>query len=56
MKIEDKNLDEIYGGATTSLTSGIINALTSIIKVLLDAGRSVGSSIRRLTEDEMCPL
>ncbi|MCI8548436.1 MAG: hypothetical protein HFJ38_06060 [Bacilli bacterium] len=55
MKIEEKNLDSIYGGAT-SISSSIINALTNIIKILLDAGKGVGESIRRIQEKEMCSL
>ncbi len=48
------NLDEVIGGATLSGT--LINSFTSIIKVLMDAGRSVGSAIRRISENKVCPL
>ena len=58
MKLKDNNLDEIIGGASsTSLTGAVITALTNIIKVIFDAGNSVGTSIRRLTDQEgICPL
>ena len=58
MKLKDNNLDEIIGGASsTSLTGAVITALTNIIKVIFDAGNSVGTSIRRLTDKEgICPL
>lgn len=58
MKIKEKTLDEIVGGASsTSLTGAVITALTNIIKIIFDAGNSVGTSIRRLTEEEgICPL
>ncbi len=51
-KIED--LDSLVGGATISGT--LINSFTGIIKVLMDAGRSVGSAIRRISENKVCPL
>lgn len=54
-KISDNELCEIRGG-TTSISSGIINAFTNIIKVLYDAGHGVGSAIRRFSEKELCPL
>lgn len=48
------DLDSVIGGATISGT--LINSFTSIIKVLMDAGRSVGSAIRRISENKVCPL
>ncbi len=58
MKIGENSLDQIIGGASnTSLTGAVITALTNIIKVIFDAGNSVGTSIRRLTDEEgICPL
>lgn len=58
MKIKENSLDKIIGGASsTSLTGAVITALTNIIKVIFDAGNSVGTSIRRLTDEEgICPL
>lgn len=53
-KLKDQNLEEIVGGATISGT--IINAFTNVIKVLIDAGKGVGSAIRRMHDDKMCPL
>lgn len=52
--LNDNELDSIYGGATISGT--VINAFTNIIKVLFDAGHSVGSAIRRISENNLCPL
>lgn len=51
-KITD--LDQIMGG--TTLSASLLNSFTNIIKVLIDAGRSIGSSIRRIGEGEVCPL
>ena len=53
MNIDNKDLDKIIGG---SISGTVINAFTNIIKVLLDAGKDVGSSIRRIRDNEVCPL
>lgn len=55
MKKETReNMDLITGGITISGT--IINAFTNIIKILMEAGNGVGSSIRRIGEGKVCPL
>lgn len=51
-KIED--LDQVVGG--TTLSGALINSFTSFIKILLDVGRGLGSSIRRISENNVCPL
>ena len=53
-KINEEELERISGG--TSITGTLVNALTDIIKVLYDAGHAVGSSIRRIKEDNLCPI
>ncbi len=53
-RIEDRELDNIIGGDTISGT--VINAFANIIELLLDAGRRVGSAIRRVSEGNLCPL
>lgn len=53
-KVEYVELDAIIGG--DSISGTVINAFTNIIKVLMDAGRSVGSAIRRVAEGNLCPL
>jgi len=54
-KIEEEKLTTISGGNTT-ISGPIINALTNIIKALKDAGYSLGSGIRRISENNLCPL
>lgn len=54
-KIESNNLNKIWGGAT-SVSATVINALVNVIKVLKDAGYSLGSGIRRISENNICPL
>ena len=51
---ELQNLDEVVGGAT--LSASLLNSFTNIIKTLIDVGRSIGSSIRRIGEGGICPL
>ncbi len=53
-KLEEERLEQINGGA--SITGSLVNALTDIIKILYEAGHAVGSSIRRVSEGNMCPL
>lgn len=52
--INVSELEKIKGGETFS--ASIINSLTNLIKVLHDAGYSLGSGIRRISEDELCSL
>lgn len=54
-KINDKDLLLIVGGATT-LSGTILNQLNKLISILVDSGKSLGSSIRRISEDKICPL
>ena len=54
-KLDNETLNKIRGG--DSYVSGpIIGAIVSIIKLLQDAGYSVGSGFRRIHDEEYCPL
>ena len=53
--LKEEEQDAIKGGSET-VSGPIISALTSIIKCLRDAGYSVGSGIRRISENNLCPL
>ncbi len=55
MRKIDKNLNQIIGGSNY-LSGTVINAFVNVIKLLIDAGKGVGSSIRRIAEDNVCPL
>jgi len=54
-KLEEEKLDSISGGNTT-VTGPIMSGIVSIIKALREAGYSLGSGIRRISEDKLCPL
>ena len=54
-RVEEEKLDNISGG-NTSITGPIVNAVVNVIKVIKDAGYGLGSGIRRISEDKLCPL
>lgn len=54
-KLDNEKLENIVGGGST-ITGTILSAFTNIIRILYDAGEGVGSAIRRLSENELCPL
>lgn len=48
-----EDLKKIVGG---SISGTVANAFVKIIELLYEAGRGVGSSIRRIGENNLCPL
>lgn len=54
-RITSEEQENIKGGSTT-ISSAVINAFVNVIKVLKDAGYSLGSGIRRISENKICPL
>ena len=54
-RIKEEKMDNIKGGDAT-ITGTIINAIVNVIETLKNAGYSLGSGIRRISEDELCPL
>ena len=53
-EVDDVELKLIYGG--DGVSAAIINAFVNVIKVLKDAGHDLGSAIRRIGENNICPL
>ena len=53
IKKEDLN---IISGGNLSVSGPVINAVVNVIKVLKDAGYQLGSGIRRISENNLCPL
>ena len=51
--IDKEELISIVGG--TTLSGSLINALSRIIGATLEAGRSLGSAIRRAKTGNLCP-
>lgn len=55
-KIEEEKLEVISGGGTTTITGTLVSAVGEVLKVLYDAGHAVGSSIRRMSDKNLCPI
>ena len=53
MKLNERELLEIKGG---SLSASLINGLVRGISIICDLGRSLGSTIRRISENKPCGI
>ena len=53
-RIDNDKLETIIGG--TSISGSILNAFNNLFSILYEAGAGVGSAIRRLSENNLCPL
>lgn len=53
-KIDNEELFLIVGGI--NITGTLINSITSGITKILDLGRSLGTAIRRVIGNSVCPL
>lgn len=53
MKLTEKQMKSIYGG---SISGTMINSLVRGINALLDLGRSLGTAIRRISRNNICPM
>lgn len=49
-----KELKQTEGGV--NITGSLMNSATSLIRLLFDVGRSLGSAIRRMQSDALCPI
>lgn len=57
MKELDKNqLCETNGGGGYSITGSLVDAVVGGLKAIFDFGKSLGFSIRRMTEGTLCPI
>ncbi len=54
-ELQEEQLTEITGGDIT-VSGPILNAVVNVINVIKEAGYSLGSGIRRISEDKLCPL
>ena len=53
MRLESQTLKEIHGG---EISGSLISSVVKGITILLELGRSLGSSIRRLIDKDICCL
>lgn len=54
IKLTKEELVNITGGANL-LTASFLNSVARCIDALLEIGRSIGSSIRRISSNNICP-
>jgi len=52
--LSDKELKQVIGGL--DLTSGLLNSFVRAFEIVLEIGRSFGTSIRRLGGGDICEL
>lgn len=52
--MEKKELLQIVGGF--KLTSSFLNAIYRTANAVVEIGRTIGSTLRRIKEGRMCPL
>ena len=55
VELKEEKLNNTVGGGTT-ITGTLVDALVDVAKTIYGFGQGLGSSIRRLAEDSMCPL
>ena len=54
-KLTKNKLQNIEGGSN-NISGTVINAFTNVIRLLLESGQDFGSSLRRITDNKICPL
>ena len=53
-EIDNKTLESLVGGSG-NISSTLINALTNVIKFIYVVGTGLGSGVRRIIDNDMCP-
>lgn len=53
--LANKDMICISGGSN-NITASVINAIAKLVDTLFDIGRALGSSIRRSSNNGICPL
>ncbi len=54
-KVCEREIENIYGGGMT-FNATYLNAIYKISSLIFEIGKEVGSSIRRVSSDKVCPL
>jgi len=54
-KLENEQLVKVTGGST-AINGTILNAIARAISSLFSVGEAAGGAIRRIKEDNLCPL
>lgn len=53
--IRDEELDKISGGGT-NITGTLVSAIGDVMRMIYQAGHAVGSSVRRMSDNKLCPI
>ena len=53
-EIDNKELELLIGGSE-NISSTFINSLTNVIKFIYEVGAGLGSGLRRIIDNDMCP-
>lgn len=56
MKKVDKEVLKNIEGGTVSFNATYLNAIYKISSLVFEIGKEVGSSIRRVSSDKICPV
>ncbi len=55
VELKEEKLCQTTGGATT-ITGTLVDAIVGVARTIYGFGQGLGSSIRRMAEDNLCPL
>ena len=53
-RLTEDELEKIVGGATISGT--LINSFSTVLKTIYSLGKSLGTSLRRMSSNNLCSL
>lgn len=54
MKLNNEEMLEVYGGATSSVSTTLLNSISRLVTTILDLGRTIGSFIYRYQHNDYC--
>ncbi len=52
--LNQQKLAEIRGGF--SLSASMLNSINNLVELLMEAGKKLGSAVRRMSSNQICPL
>lgn len=52
--LNQQKLTEIRGGF--SLSASMLNSINNLVELLMEAGKKLGSAVRRMSSNQICPL
>ncbi len=55
-RVKNEEMKNIKGGGTITFNATFLNAIYKISSLVFDIGKELGSSIRRISTDSVCPV